>query len=167
MQLPWKHRSECLRLTEGINEILKWSFHIFFVMHLEFLLETFSQLFGFFNFFTAIPRACGSSWARDWIWATAAPTPGSFNPLYLARDGTCTSKTTQAATVRFLIHCATVSALFLRLFHNCRFSFHFNQLFNLNKPNQFKFKELNLQFNFFYNYNWKLSKHCRSTIIKI
>ena len=56
----------------------------------------------------------GGSWARDWIWASAAiytkavATTDSFNPLRWATgDQTLASVTTQATAVRFLTHCTT------------------------------------------------------------
>lgn len=53
--------------------------------------------------------------ARNWIWAwtTAAVTLDSLTHCLLARDGTCASSVTWAATVRFLTHCATKELLSL------------------------------------------------------
>ena len=56
----------------------------------------------------AAPKAYGSSWAKDWIWAAAVTYTRPFNPLYQARNYTHSSETTQASEVGLLTHCATV-----------------------------------------------------------
>ena len=59
-------------------------------------------------YFMATPMAYGNSWARDWIWTTAATYTRSFNPLLRTGDRTDTSAVNWAAAVGFLTHCATV-----------------------------------------------------------
>ena len=66
--------------------------------------------FIFFHFMAA-PGSCGSSWARHWIWATAAANTRSFNLLHLAKDRTCTSIAPWAAAVRFVTHCTMAGIL--------------------------------------------------------
>ena len=41
---------------------------------------------------------------------------GSFQPLHLAGDGTCTSAMTQAVALGFLTHCTTVGTPILDVF---------------------------------------------------
>ena len=68
------------------------------------------------------PTAYGSSQTRDWIQATAAASPGPFNPFHWVGDQTCASEATLAIAVGFLIHCATVVTplLFLYCFLSVR-----------------------------------------------
>ena len=62
----------------------------------------------------ATPTAYGSSWDRDWIWATAANCTVAvamldhFNTLHWARNWTHISTVIQTLAVGFLSYCATV-----------------------------------------------------------
>ena len=60
--------------------------------------------FFFFLIFMTVPKTYGSYWARDWTWAAATATRGSFNPLHQAGDGNPTSAAAGTAAVGFLTH---------------------------------------------------------------
>ena len=114
-------------------------FHNFTAMSLYFrcclILVLLSDNQGFFIvlcvlfYFMAVLVAYRSSWAGNWIWATAVNYTEAVampDPLthFWAGDGTCTFIVMGATAVRFLTHCNTVRTplciVFDKVIDTCR-----------------------------------------------
>ena len=97
-------QSQGVYLKGEINfkRFIVWGFHFILIC-----------IYSFIFHFMATPLACGRSWARDWIRATAVTycwscgSTRSFNPLHQAGDWTRTSAAILITAVKFFIHCAT------------------------------------------------------------